>query len=75
MTQRLASTTMTTATPPAGFLHLVVGYDVLSPGAITEVEEDFDEIEQELRPRPPGGWTPAGAPGSSSDPRASSPIS
>jgi nucleotide-binding universal stress UspA family protein len=75
---------MTTATPPAGFLQLVVGYDgsapssraidaalnlmqgrtgridvvyvahlsslvMLSPGAIAEVEADFDEIEQELR--------------------------
>ena len=75
---------MTTATPPAGYLHLVVGYDgsppairaldgavrllqgrtgridvvyvahvsslaMLSPGAVAEVEEDFDEIEQELR--------------------------
>jgi nucleotide-binding universal stress UspA family protein len=45
---------MTTATPPAGFLHLVVGYDVLSPSAITEVEEDFDEIEQELRAQAAG---------------------
>lgn len=75
---------MTTATPPTGFLHLVVGYDgsppatraldaavrllegrtgrievlyvahlssvaMLSPGAIAELESDFDEIEQELR--------------------------
>jgi nucleotide-binding universal stress UspA family protein len=75
---------MTTATPPTGFLHLVVGYDgsppasraldgavrllqgrigrisvvyvaqlssfaMLSPGAITEIEQDFDEIEQQLR--------------------------
>jgi nucleotide-binding universal stress UspA family protein len=75
---------MTTATPPTGFLHLVVGYDgsppasraldgavrllqgrigrvdvvyvahlssvaMLSPGAIAEIEKDFDEIEQELR--------------------------
>ncbi len=75
---------MTTTTPPAGFLHLVVGYDgsppagraldaavrllegrtgrievlyvahlssvaMLSPGAIAELESDFDEIEQELR--------------------------
>jgi len=78
-------TAMTTATPPMGFLHLVVGYDgsppasraldgavrllqgrigrvdvvyvahlssvaMLSPGAIAEIEKDFDEIEQELRP-------------------------
>jgi nucleotide-binding universal stress UspA family protein len=75
---------MTTAPPPAGFIHLVVGYDgsppasraldaatrllqgrvghihvvyvsqlsslaMLSPGAIAELEEDFDEIEKELR--------------------------
>ena len=75
---------MTTAPPPTGFLHLVVGYDgsppasraldaavrlmqgragridvvyvahlsslvMLSAGAIAEMEEDFDEIEQELR--------------------------
>jgi nucleotide-binding universal stress UspA family protein len=77
-------TTVTTAMPPAGLLHLVVGYDgslpasraldaavrllqartgrievvyvahlssvaMLSPGAIAEMESDFDEIEQELR--------------------------
>jgi nucleotide-binding universal stress UspA family protein len=75
---------VTTATPTAGFLHLVVGYDgsppasraldgavrllqgrigridvvyvahlpslvMLSPGAIGEMEKDFDQIEQELR--------------------------
>ncbi len=75
---------MTTATPPAEFVRLVVGYDgsppasraldaavrllqgrsgridvvyvtqlsslaMLSPGAIAEIESDFDEIEQELR--------------------------
>jgi nucleotide-binding universal stress UspA family protein len=75
---------MTTATPTAEFLHLVVGYDgsapasraldgavhllqgrigridivyvahlpslvMLSPGAIAEMEKDFDQIEQELR--------------------------
>jgi nucleotide-binding universal stress UspA family protein len=75
---------MTTATPPAGILHLVVGYDgsppasraldaavrllqgrtgridivyvaylsslaMLSPGAIAQMESDFDQIEQELR--------------------------
>jgi nucleotide-binding universal stress UspA family protein len=75
---------MTTAAPPAGFLHLVVGYDgsppatraldaatrllqgraglihvvyvtqlsslaMLSPGAIAEIEENFDEIEEDLR--------------------------
>ena len=78
-------TTVTTATPPEQFVHLVVGYDgsppagraldaavrllqgrtgrievvyvaqlssvaMLSPGAIAEIESDFDEIEQELRP-------------------------
>jgi len=77
-------TTVTTTTPPTGFLHLVVGYDgsppasraldaavnllqdrtgridvvyvahlsslaMLSPGAIAEIESDFDEIEQQLR--------------------------
>jgi nucleotide-binding universal stress UspA family protein len=77
-------TTVTTAMPPTGFLHHVVGYDdsppasraleaairlrqgragrihvvyvahlsslaMLSPGAIAELESDFDEIEQELR--------------------------
>lgn len=77
-------TTVTTATPPTGPVHLVVGYDgsppasraldaavrllrgrtgridvvyvaqlssfaMLSPGAIAEIENDFDEIEQELR--------------------------
>ena len=75
---------MTTATPSAGPVRLVVGYDgsppasraldaavrllqgrsgridvvyvsqlsslaMLSPGAIAEIEADFDEIEQELR--------------------------
>jgi nucleotide-binding universal stress UspA family protein len=75
---------MTTATPPAGFLRLIVGYDgsppasraldaavrllqgrtgridvvyvaylsslaMLSPGAIAQIESDFDQIEQELR--------------------------
>src|SRR5260221_11107824 len=84
MAEELISTTMTTATPPAGFLHLVVGYDgtppasraldaavrllqgrpgridvvdvaylsslaMLSPGAIAQMESDFDQIEQELR--------------------------
>ncbi len=77
-------TTVTTATPPTGLVHLVVGYDgsppasraldaavrlvqgrtgrihvlyvaqlsslaMLSPGAIAEIESDFDEIEQQLR--------------------------
>ena len=77
-------TTVTTATPPAGSVHLIVGYDgsppasraldaavrllqgrtgrievvyvahlsslaMLSPGAIAELESDFDEIEQQLR--------------------------
>ena len=75
---------MTTATPPATHLHLVVGYDgsppasraldaavnllqgrsgqievvyvahmpsmaALSPGAISELETDFDDVEKELR--------------------------
>ena len=75
---------MTTATPPTGSVHLIVGYDgsppasraldaavrllqgrtgridvvyvahlsslaMLSPGAIAELESDFDEIEQQLR--------------------------
>jgi nucleotide-binding universal stress UspA family protein len=75
---------MTSAPPPTGFLHLVVGYDgsppasraldaavrlmqgrtgridvvyvahlsslvMLSAAAIAEMEEDFDEIERELR--------------------------
>jgi nucleotide-binding universal stress UspA family protein len=77
-------TTVTTAMPSTGSLHLVVGYDgsppasraldaavrllqgrtgrievvyvahlssltMLSPGAIVEMESDFDEIEQQLR--------------------------
>jgi nucleotide-binding universal stress UspA family protein len=77
-------TTVTTATPPTGSVHLVVGYDgsppasraldaavrllqgrtgridvvyvaqlsslaMLSPGAIAQLESDFDEIEQQLR--------------------------
>ena len=77
-------TTVTTATPPAEPLHLIVGYDgsppasralnaavnllqgrtgridvvyvahlsslaMLSPGAIAEIESDFDEIDQQLR--------------------------
>ncbi len=87
---------MTTATPPTGFLHLVVGYDgsppasraldgavrllqgrigridvvyvahlsslvALSPGAIAQVEEDFDEIEQELRAQAGGQLRASGA--------------
>ena len=83
-TRELMLTTVTTATPPTGSLHLVVGYDgsppasraldaavrllqgrtghidvvyvahlsslaMLSPGAIAEMESDFDEIEQQLR--------------------------
>jgi nucleotide-binding universal stress UspA family protein len=75
---------MSTATPPAGDVRLVVGYDgsppasraldaavrllqgrtgrievvyvahmpgmaVLSPGAVAEIETDFDDVEQELR--------------------------
>jgi len=77
-------TTVTSAMPPTGPVHLVVGYDgsppasraldaairllqdrtgridvvyvahlsslaMLSPGAIAEMESDFDEIEQQLR--------------------------
>jgi nucleotide-binding universal stress UspA family protein len=77
-------TIVTTALPPEGLVHLVVGYDgsppasraldaavrllqgrtgrihvvyvaqlssvaMLSPGAIAEIESDFNEIEQELR--------------------------
>jgi len=77
-------TTVTTATPSTGSVHLVVGYDgspparraldaavrlllgragridvvyvahlsslaMLSPGAIAEMQSDFDEIEQQLR--------------------------
>jgi nucleotide-binding universal stress UspA family protein len=84
MSRRLAFTAMTTAPPPAEFVHLAVGYDgsppaaraldaavrllqgrtgaievvyvahlsslvMLSAGAIGEMEEDFDEVEQELR--------------------------
>src|SRR5258707_11022310 len=87
---------MTTATPPTGFLHLVVGYDgsppasrapeaavrllqgrigridvvyvahlsslvALSPGAIAQVEEDFDEIEQGLRAQAGGQLRASGA--------------
>ena len=84
MAQELTLTTVTSPAPPAGFVHLVVGYDgsapasraldsavrllqgrtgrievvyvaqlssvaMLSPGAITEIESDFNEIEHELR--------------------------
>ena len=87
---------MATATPPTGFLHLVVGYDgsppasraldgaarllqgrigridvvyvahlsslaMLSPGAIAEMEEAFDEIEQELRTQAAGQLRASGA--------------
>jgi len=87
---------MTAATPPTGFLHLVVGYDgsppasraldaavrllqgragridvvyvaylssvaALSPGAIAEMETDFDEIEQELRAQAAGQLRASGA--------------
>ncbi|MBO0816594.1 MAG: universal stress protein, partial [Actinobacteria bacterium] len=87
---------MTTAAPPARFLHLVVGYDgsspasraldsatrllqgrigcidvvyvsqlsslaMLSPGAIALVEEDFDEIEKELRTQAAGQLRTSGA--------------
>lgn len=84
MAHELILITVTTATPPTEFLHIVVGYDgsppatraldaavrllqgrtgrihvvyvahlsslaMLSPGAIAELESDFDEIDQELR--------------------------
>jgi nucleotide-binding universal stress UspA family protein len=84
MAHELVLITMTTATPPTVFLHIVVGYDgsppavraldgavrllqgrtgrinvvyvahlsslaMLSPGAIAELESDFDDIDQELR--------------------------
>jgi nucleotide-binding universal stress UspA family protein len=87
---------VTTAASPAGFLHLVVGYDgsppasraldaatrllqgregridivyvaqlsslaMLSPGAIAELEEDFDEIAQELRASAAERLGPSGA--------------
>jgi nucleotide-binding universal stress UspA family protein len=87
---------MATATPPTGFLHLVVGYDgsppasraldgavrllqgrsgrirvvyvtqlssfaMLSPGAVAEIEQDFDEIEQELRTQAAGQLLASGA--------------
>jgi nucleotide-binding universal stress UspA family protein len=87
---------MTTALPPARFLHLVVGYDGsppasraldaaarllqsrtghidvvyvahlpsvawLTPGAITQVEESLDEIEQELRTQATGQLRASGA--------------
>jgi nucleotide-binding universal stress UspA family protein len=96
MTQGLAFTAMTAATPPTGFLHLVVGFDgsppasraldgavrllqgrtgsidvvyvahlsslaMLSPGAIAEMEKDFDEIEQELRAQAAGQLRASGA--------------
>jgi nucleotide-binding universal stress UspA family protein len=89
---------MTTTTPAAGFLHLVVGYDgsppasraldgaarllqgrtgridvvyvahlsslaMLSPGAIAEIEKDFNEIEQELRAQAAGQLRASGAAG------------
>jgi nucleotide-binding universal stress UspA family protein len=87
---------MATATPPTGFLHLMVGYDgsppasraldgavrllqgrsgrirvvyvtqlssfaMLSPGAVAEIEQDFDEIEQELRTQAAGQLLASGA--------------
>ena len=89
-------TTVTTATPPSGFVHLVVGYDgsapagralnsavrllqgrsgrievvyvaqlssiaMLSPGAIAEIESDFNEIEHELRTAAAGQLSGSGA--------------
>jgi nucleotide-binding universal stress UspA family protein len=84
MAHELGLITVTTATPPTAFIHLVVGYDgsppatraldaavrllqgrtgrihvvfvahlsslaMLSPGAIAELESDFDEVDEELR--------------------------
>jgi nucleotide-binding universal stress UspA family protein len=89
-------TTVTSAAPPSGFVHLVVGYDgsapagraldaalrllqgrtgrievvyvaqlsslaMLSPGAITEIESDFNEIERELRTTAAGQLSGSGA--------------
>ncbi len=74
MSQRLAFTPMTTAPPPTEFVHLVVGYDGsppasraldaavrLSAGAIAEMKEDFDEVEQELRAQAAGQLRASGA--------------
>jgi nucleotide-binding universal stress UspA family protein len=87
---------VTTPAPPAGFVHLFVGYDgsdpadraldaavrllqgrtgrievvyvaqlssvaMLSPGAITEIESDFNEIEHELRTSAAGQLSGSGA--------------
>jgi len=46
----------------------------LSPGAIAEMENDFDEIEQELRGQAAGQLEVNGAEWSSNGARASSPI-
>src|SRR6266851_1529512 len=68
MSQRLAFTAMTTAPPPTEFVHLVVGYVahlsslvMLSAGAIAEMKEDFDEVEQELRAQAAGQLRASGA--------------
>jgi len=50
-------------------------FAMLSPGAIAEIDKDFDEIEQELRAQAAGQLCASGSPGSSSGARASSPIS
>jgi len=49
--------------------------DMLSHGAIAEMEKNFDEIEQELRTQAAGQLRAAGPPGSSSGARASSSMS
>ena len=96
MSQRLAFTAMTTASPPTEFVHLVTGYDgsppasraldaavrllqgrtgrievvyvahlsslvMLSAAAVGEMEEDFDEVEQELRAQAAGQLRASGA--------------
>ncbi len=96
MSQRLAFTAMTTASPPREFVHLVAGYDgsppasraldaavrllqgrtgrievvyvahlsslvMLSAAAVGEMEEDFDEVEQELRAQAAGQLRASGA--------------
>jgi hypothetical protein len=50
-------------------------FAMLSPGAIAEIDKDFDEIEQELRAHAAGQLCASGSPGSTSGARASSPIS
>jgi len=48
---------------------------MLSPGAIAEIEYDFDEVEQQLRAAAAGQLSACGSPGSSSGARALSPTS